>query len=84
MKTNKIKEENKTDDEKNKEIIIWDEAYINGHDDGVKQATADFIKKIDERLSKLQGRIKYDEQEDLMRFARKDELEELKQMLVEK
>lgn len=49
MKTNKIKEENKTDDEKNKEIIIWDEAYINEHDDGVKQATADFIEMIDKR-----------------------------------
>ena len=43
-----------------------------------KEMLDKFEKMIDERLSKLQDRVRFDEQEDLMRFARKDELEELK------
>ena len=48
-----------------------------------KEMLDEFEKMIDERLSKLQDRVRFDEQEDLMRFARKDELEELKQKLEE-
>jgi hypothetical protein len=43
----------------------------------------DVNKMIDKRLLKLQVRIKYDELDDLITFARKDELEEFKQSLKE-